>query len=114
MSRHPARALFVCFAVFAAVPALADADGAWYCKANGNIPLAFVTISGNDYAFQRTNGADAPIDHPEHGDGWLSRQDGLIIVADGPVLSWEAVGQVEDGVLYWNNQYGTVAGCWPR
>ena len=101
--------------LFAATAAHASPDGVWECKANGDIPLGLLTIDGASYEYQTTNTAWEPKDDASNGSGELAYEGDLIVPTTGPLLTdFEVNGAEEAGVLFWNNSFGTLFGCWPH
>lgn len=93
-------------ATFPAVAA-ANADGEWKCIANGNIPIATLSVSGGSYDIETSDGGS--------GSGKLRFEGGSIIPQSGPLADdFVVVGSLQNSVLYWNNSSGTLMACWPR
>lgn len=114
--RHLLKLFIIPTLAMVAGPAFADGvDGVWACKANGDIPLGLLEISGDTYSFQTTNTAWEPVDNKSNGSGALSYEGSRIQPVDGPLLdSFEVYGEAENGVLYWYNDAGALMGCWPH
>ena len=91
-------------------------DGRYHCKANGDIPLGVLSISGSEYDYVATRTSDfAPASDPANGGGRLDIQGASLIPRSGPLLTeFEVVGQVGDGIIWWNNRSGTLMACWPQ
>lgn len=87
-----------------------DIDGEWTCKANGNIPMGILTITGMSYRLQETDAGGTP--NGKGGSGSFRAEGPNIVPNDGPLVAFEASGNVESSVLYWNNTAGTVMACW--
>lgn len=93
----------------------ASADGVWGCKANGDIPLGLLTISGSSYKFVTTRTDWTPSPNSSDGSGTLSIGGATMRPQSGPLLDqFEVVGQIGDGIIWWNNGSGTLMACWPR
>lgn len=89
-------------------PALAyGADGSWKCIANGNIPIATLSVSGSSYDIQTSDG--------KTGSGDLDISGDSLVPQSGPLVDeFEVTGSLQNNVLYWNNSAGTLMACWPR
>ena len=99
----------------AASPAFA-ADGTYRCKANGDIPIGVLTLSGSSYEFSVTKTTDfAPAQDPANGGGELEIGGGVLRPLSGPLLTkYEVIGGMEGDVVFWNNRSGTLMACWPQ
>jgi hypothetical protein len=99
----------------AAFPVFA-ADGTYRCKANGDIPIGVLTLSGSNYEFAVTRTTDfAPAQDPANGGGELEIGGGVLRPLSGPLLTkYAVVGGMEGDVVFWNNRSGTLMACWPQ
>lgn len=108
------RRLFpIALLAIAAFPASADAsdiDGEWTCKANGDIPMGILTITGMGYQLDQVNAGGTRTG--QGGSGSLSAGGSGLVAVDGPLVAFDAVGNIENGVLFWNNSAGTIMACW--
>lgn len=87
-----------------------DIDGEWTCKANGDIPMGILTITGMSYRLDEVNAGGTRTG--QGGSGSLTPGGNGLVPVGGPLVAFNAVGNVENGVLFWNNSAGTVMACW--
>ena len=108
MCRSTVIAIAVASSAISTIPAAAaGADGEWKCVANGNIPIATLSVSGTRYEIETSDGGS--------GSGSLQFSGGSIVPRNGPLADdFAVVGSLHSAVLYWNNSSGTLMACWPR
>ena len=87
-----------------------DIDGEWTCKANGDIPMGILTITGMSYRLDEVNAGGTRTG--QGGSGSLTAGASGLVAANGPLVAFNAVGNIENGVLFWNNSAGTIMACW--
>lgn len=103
--------------------ALASADGEWRCKANGDIPIGILDISGNAYDFTvvKNSAWDPKPGDPGTGSGRLSIDGPRLKPIDGPLLSryqstlaycGAAEGCSGDEIIDVENASGALMRCW--
>jgi hypothetical protein len=109
------RILVVAAAVLWAGAALADVDGEWRCKANGDIPIGLVRISGADYVYTMTDVAFVPVANDANGSGTLSVEGAAVRPLDGPLADdFGVVGEIwgdGGGIITWSTADGALMEC---
>lgn len=103
--------------------AFASPDGAWRCKANGDIPIGILSLAGDSYEFTVVKNTvwDPKPGDPGNGSGRLAIDGPRMAPLDGPLLTQyestlaycgPAEGCSGDDIVDVINASGALMRCW--